>query len=64
MIQNTTLARALTVVAIVAAIIFISAGRWDLPFVWAILCVLCVGVLARRATDLGIRGDIHPSNDP
>jgi protein-S-isoprenylcysteine O-methyltransferase Ste14 len=31
------------------AIIFTSAGRWDLPFVWAILCMLGVFYLALGA---------------
>src|SRR4051794_32357096 len=27
--------------AAIAVIIFASAGRWDLPFVWAILGIIC-----------------------
>lgn len=34
-------ARTTTATAFIGGIIFISAGRWDLPFVWAILVMIC-----------------------
>ncbi len=37
-----TVFRAVFVCAIVAMLIFAAAGRWDLPFVWGILSVLCI----------------------
>lgn len=41
--------RSLLIPAVVAAIIFPSAGRWDLPWVWAVLGVLTAFSLALAA---------------
>ena len=35
--------------AVVGAIVFVSAGRWDLPFVWAIMAVVAALYLALAA---------------
>ena len=42
----------LAVPAAVGVIIFASAGRWDLPFVWAILGLLAAFYLALAAFEL------------
>ena len=55
MSRLTTAILPLAVPAGVGGIIFSSAGRWDLPFVWAILCILAVFYLALAAfADLGM----------
>jgi protein-S-isoprenylcysteine O-methyltransferase Ste14 len=53
---------ALAMPAVIAAIIFVSAGRWDLPFVWAILGILAVfAVLMAASADPGmIRERLKP----
>src|SRR6185295_14974487 len=45
----TTFILPLAVPAVVGVIIFASAGRWDLPFVWAILGLLAAFYLALAA---------------
>ena len=49
MSRSTTVILPLAVPAGVGAIIFASAGRWDLPFVWAILGLLAAFYLALAA---------------
>lgn len=49
MSRSTTAILPLAVPAGVGAIIFASAGRWDLPFVWAILGLLAAFYLALAA---------------
>src|SRR5262245_31998432 len=50
MSRFTAALRSLLVPAVVGAIIFVSAGRWDLPFVWAVLGVLAAFYLALAAS--------------
>ena len=49
MSRSTTAILPLAVPAAVGAIIFASAGRWDLPFVWVILGLLAAFYLALAA---------------
>ena len=45
----------LTLPAIFGGIIFVSAGRWDLPFVWAVMGVLaCFSVALVAVVDRGL----------
>jgi protein-S-isoprenylcysteine O-methyltransferase Ste14 len=54
-LSYTTLLRGLASLVLVAAVLFVSAGRWDLPFFWAYLVVnaaLMAGLMAKVDPEL------------
>src|SRR5262249_20071715 len=56
--------RVLIILGIVIAVLFGSAGRWDLPFFWAFLGILVLFLLSfRMLTDSGLQQErIGPSS--
>lgn len=62
MSRLTTAAASLLMPVAVGAIVFASAGRWDLPFVWGVLGILAVlcGVMAATADRGLVRERVAP----